>query len=156
MRRRSRPALRLLALGSVLLLAAGCGEADQVEEPESVDEAPSEDVDEGEPGGDETSDEGEAGDDSLDAEIETALDEAAASAGVDPAEVEVVAAEHVTWSDGALGCPQPDEAYSQALVEGYRIELDVAGETVVYHGADGDGPFRCDDPQEPAETGAVS
>lgn len=155
MRMRSRPALRLLALGSVLLLVAGCGEVDEAEDPESVDEAPSEDVDEGEPG-DEASDEDDAGDGSLDAEIETAVDEAAASADVDPGEVEVVAAEHVTWSDGALGCPQPDEAYSQALVEGYRIELDVAGETVVYHGADGDGPFRCEDPQEPAETGEVS
>lgn len=155
MRMRSRPALRLLALGSGLLLVAGCGEVDEAEDPESIEEAPGEDVDEGEPG-DEASDEDDAGDGSLDAEIQTAVDEAAASAGVDPDEVEVVVAEHVTWSDGALGCPQPDEAYSQALVEGYRIELDVAGETVVYHGADGDGPFRCDDPQEPAETGEVS
>ncbi|MFP4634857.1 MAG: hypothetical protein ACLFRD_03265 [Nitriliruptoraceae bacterium] len=151
---RSQPALPLLALGSVLMLLAGCGEVDEADDPESAEEAPSEDDDELEPGDDEPSDEDDG---DLDAEIQTAVEDAATSADVDPDDVEVVVAEHVTWSDGSLGCPQPDEGYTQALVEGYRIELEVAGETVVYHGADGDGPFRCDDPQEPAETGdAVS
>lgn len=149
MRIRNRPLLPLLTLASALLLVAGCGATDEAEGPESIEEAPGEDVDEGEPG-DGSSD---GNDDGLDAEVETALQEAAAEAGVDPADVEVVAAEHVTWSDGALGCPQPDETYTQALVEGYRIELEVADEVVVYHGADGDGPLRCDDPQEPAATG---
>lgn len=149
MRMRNQPVLTLLAFGSALMLAAGCGGADETEEPESIEEAPDEDFSEGEPGEDASGD----GDDDLDAEITTAVEESAAEAGVDPDDVEVVLAEHVTWSDGALGCPQPDEAYTQALIDGYRIELDVAGETVFYHGADGDEPFRCDDPQEPAETG---
>jgi hypothetical protein len=84
--------------------------------------------------------------------VDQAVVEAGGEAGVDPDEIEVLVAEEVTWPDGALGCPQPDGMYTQALVEGYRIVLDVAGEEVHYHGARGEPPFRCDDPQEPAET----
>lgn len=36
-------------------------------------------------------------------------------------------AEDVVWSDGALGCPQPGLAYTQALVPGWRVRVDVAG-----------------------------
>jgi hypothetical protein len=84
--------------------------------------------------------------------VDQAVAEAGGEAGVDPEEIEVLVAEEVTWPDGALGCPEPDGMYTQALVEGYRIVLDVAGEEVHYHGARGEPPFRCDDPQEPAET----
>jgi hypothetical protein len=36
-------------------------------------------------------------------------------------------AEAVTWSDGSLGCPVPGQYYTQALVPGYRIVLEVDG-----------------------------
>jgi hypothetical protein len=87
-----------------------------------------------------------------DVPVDQAVVEAGGEAGVDPEEIEVLVAEEVTWPDGALGCPEPDGMYTQALVEGYRIVLSVAGEEVHYHGARGEPPFRCDDPQEPAET----
>lgn len=81
--------------------------------------------------------------------------DAASGAGVDPSAVEVISAEAVTWSDGALGCPLPDQMYTQALVPGYRVVLDVDGEEMSFHAAE-DGEFAfCADPQPPAEGGTV-
>jgi hypothetical protein len=82
-------------------------------------------------------------------EVEAAIEDAAATAGVEPADVQVLTSELVTWPDGSLGCPQPDEMYTQALVEGYRIVLEVAGQEIAYHGELGAEPFRCDTPEPP-------
>lgn len=140
-------ALGLLSAGSLLLLAGACGEADG---PADEPDTPADEVDPDDP--DETgTPEEDVIDEALVDDVAIAVDAAAAEWEVSTDDIEVVQAESVIWSDGALGCPQPDEMYTQALVEGYRIELSVAGETVYYHGADGDEPFRCDDPQEPAE-----
>ena len=49
------------------------------------------------------------------------------------ASARVVAAEPVTWSDGSLGCPQPDRMYTQALVRGWRIRVAAAGQELDYH-----------------------
>jgi len=49
------------------------------------------------------------------------------------ASAHVVAAEAVTWSDGSLGCPQPDRMYTQALVRGWRIRVTAAGQDLDYH-----------------------
>jgi predicted small lipoprotein YifL len=88
--------------------------------------------------------------------VDQALVEAGGEFDVDPEQIEVLVAEEVTWPDGAIGCPEPGEMYTQALVEGYRIVLDVDGEEVHYHGARDQPPFRCEDPQEPAEGGERS
>ena len=87
----------------------------------------------------------------LDEATEVAVADLAATTGVDPASIEVVTAEPVSWSDGALGCPQEGQMYTQAIVPGYRIVLAADGEEVAYHGADGRAPARCDDPQPPAQ-----
>jgi hypothetical protein len=64
------------------------------------------------------------------------------------ATVEVVLYEDVVWRDGSLGCPQPDMAYTQALEDGYRIEL-TDGEIVYhYHGVTNGVPFLCENPSE--------
>lgn len=138
--RRSVPMLAMTIAAALLLV--GCGAPDEdVATPETPDEAedPMEDDADGRVAAD------------LDAEVDQAVADAAETAGVSDEDIEVVAAEHVTWSDGAIGCPEPDGMYTQALVEGYRILLRVAGEEVAYHGADGQPPFRCDDPMEPVE-----
>ncbi|HET8778129.1 MAG TPA: hypothetical protein VFN76_10750 [Candidatus Limnocylindria bacterium] len=41
--------------------------------------------------------------------------------GVDPDQIEVVSVEEVTWNSGALGCPEPGQVYTQALVDGLRV-----------------------------------
>jgi len=59
--------------------------------------------------------------------------------------IEVVVAHDLTWPDGSLGCPEPGMSYTQALIEGYRIELTVDGASYEYHGAAGEPPFLCED-----------
>lgn len=84
-----------------------------------------------------------------------AIADAASGAGVDISAVGVLSAEAVTWSDGSIGCPQPDQMYTQALVPGYRVVLDVDGEEMSFH-ASQDGEFTyCADPQPPVDDGTV-
>ena len=45
-----------------------------------------------------------------------------------------------TWRDGSLGCPEPGMMYTMALVPGYRVVVEVGGETLEYH-ASGGGQF---------------
>jgi hypothetical protein len=82
--------------------------------------------------------------------VAAATADLAATEGVDEGEIEVVTYERVTWSDGSLGCPDPDGMYTQALVPGYRIVLALGGAEVHYHGAEDGPPSRCDDPSPPA------
>lgn len=87
--------------------------------------------------------------------LERIVADAASGAGVDPSTVEVISAEAVTWSDGSLGCPLPDQMYTQALVPGYRVVLDVDGEEMSFHAAEGGEFAYCADPQPPADDGTV-
>lgn len=65
-----------------------------------------------------------------------------------PAEVTVVAVEAVTWRDGSLGCAERGMSYTQALVEGTRVVLEVGGELVEYHAGGGRAPFLCEEPTQ--------
>ncbi|MGB0515139.1 MAG: hypothetical protein ACPGJE_09910 [Wenzhouxiangellaceae bacterium] len=87
--------------------------------------------------------------------LSTFIDQARANLALrmeldDPAAIEVVEARYVTWPNGALGCPEPDMMYTQALVRGYRIMLRTGGETYAYHGSRDQPPFYC--PARRAET----
>jgi hypothetical protein len=53
----------------------------------------------------------------------------------------------VTWSDSSLGCPAEGGNYEQGAIEGYRIALQAADETYVYH-TDGVAIRFCPDGQE--------
>ncbi len=67
------------------------------------------------------------------------IEDAAHRTGADPATARIVRAEAVTWSDGSLGCPEPGMFYTQALVDGYWIVVELGGQTLDYrvgaHGA---------------------
>lgn len=178
-----RRTMPLVATGLALLLAVvACGDAEdpRLEQPPIDDPAGDEDPDSDAPGEDEASpddradedpepgddgapddDDGAPADDedptasgSDSREITIATADAAERAGVAEEDVTFISMEFVTWSDGALGCPEPDRTYTQALVDGYRIVLEAGGERYVYHGAVGDDPFHCADPEEPASTDA--
>ena len=69
----------------------------------------------------------------LQAQVERALADATGRSGLTAPRVKVASAEHVTWSDGSLGCPQPGMLYTQALVPGYRIRIQAGAETLDYH-----------------------
>ena len=62
---------------------------------------------------------------------------------VDPAAVEVVRVEEVTWPNAGVGCPEPGMAYTQALVDGQFIQLQVDGVTYNYHSGGQRAPFLC-------------
>ncbi len=81
--------------------------------------------------------------------VEQARADLASRLGVPVEEVSVVQAGEVTWRDGSLGCPQPGMAYTQALVNGMQILLQVDGTTYAYHSGGTGAPFYCADPQEP-------
>lgn len=52
-----------------------------------------------------------------------AAEQAAAAAGATLDDVTIVRAERVTWNDGSLGCPEPGQMYTQALVPGFWLVL---------------------------------
>ncbi len=78
--------------------------------------------------------------------VAAAIADLARRTGADPAAITIVSAEAVTWNDGALGCPQPGMAYTQALVDGYRLILSLNGVTYAYHAAVRGDVFYCERP----------
>jgi hypothetical protein len=50
--------------------------------------------------------------------------------------LQVFSTQKITWSDGSLGCPQPDRMYTQALVPGYRIWVRGPDRPLDYHAAE--------------------
>lgn len=53
-------------------------------------------------------------------------------AGAAQSDITIVRAERAVWNDGSLGCPIPGEFYTQALVDGYWVVFDHAGQTYDY------------------------
>jgi hypothetical protein len=58
-------------------------------------------------------------------------------------EVRIVRTEPVTWPDGAIGCPEPGRMVTQALVPGWRIEVQAGSERLDYHAARGGRWLYC-------------
>jgi hypothetical protein len=56
----------------------------------------------------------------------------------------LLSSEAVTWTNGALGCPQPGNSYTQSLVEGMRIVVSVDGTSYDYRFGTGDSPVLCE------------
>ena len=80
--------------------------------------------------------------------VAEATTDLAALLGVDVSAVNQKTVEPVTWTDGSIGCPQLGVLYTQALIDGVLIILDYAGAEYVYHQADDDDPFLCQNPSE--------
>jgi hypothetical protein len=58
-------------------------------------------------------------------------------------EITVLQAQVMIWSDGSLGCPQPGVLYTQALVNGYWVVLEVGDQEYDYRLADNGSFFLC-------------
>ncbi|QKJ20188.1 hypothetical protein [Microbacterium hominis] len=56
----------------------------------------------------------------------------------------LVSAETVTWPNGALGCAKPGHFYTQALIDGMRVVVEVAGATYDYRFGQNDAPVLCE------------
>ena len=76
------------------------------------------------------------------------LADAAERTGVGTEEITMTRGEAVAWNDGSLGCPEPDTSYTQALVDGYHVVLDVDGETLDYRVGSGSDFRLCESPIE--------
>ena len=63
--------------------------------------------------------------------------------------VALAGARQVTWRSGALGCPKPGMNYTEALVPGSVIYLQVDNTIHAYHAKIGGNPFYC--PRERVE-----
>jgi hypothetical protein len=59
--------------------------------------------------------------------------DAAKRSGVAVEAIRIVSAYSVTWPDGSMGCGEPGELATQALVPGYVVEVDAAGTHLRYH-----------------------
>ncbi len=60
-------------------------------------------------------------------------DDLARRALVKPDAITVVSATEQQWPDGAMGCPQPGQMYTQMIVPGYRVVLQASGNRYAYH-----------------------
>jgi hypothetical protein len=79
--------------------------------------------------------------------VNFAREDIAQKLSVEASAVELVAYEKIVWRDGSLGCPLPDMMYTQAMVDGYVIQMRVDGQIYSYHGARGRDPFLCETDQ---------
>lgn len=76
-------------------------------------------------------------------DVQFAISDLAKRVGKDQSEIAVVSVEEVEWPDTSVGCPDPNKAYAQMIVNGYDIVLQVDGREYHYHGAGGEDPFYC-------------
>jgi hypothetical protein len=66
-----------------------------------------------------------------------------AKSGAPESDVELVRAEHVTWRDASLGCPQPNMGYAQVLSPGWWVILRVGREDFDYRASESGHFTRC-------------
>lgn len=79
--------------------------------------------------------------------IEAVRDDLALQSGASSDQIEVIRAEAVTYDDGSLGCPKPEEMYIMAQVEGYRVVLYLNEIEFDYRISDTGNFVLCDLPQ---------
>ena len=85
----------------------------------------------------------------LNGQIEFSKKDLAQRLDVPPESVELSGARQVTWRSGALGCPEPGRSYTEALVPGPVIYLQVDNMIHAYHAKFAGEPFYC--PRERVE-----
>lgn len=87
-------------------------------------------------------------------EVQAAIADFAEREGVEVEEVVAAGYADVTWPDGSLGCPQPGVMYTQALVPGHQLILQVGDTTASYHAAEGRPFAYCATPGMPLPGGS--
>jgi hypothetical protein len=75
--------------------------------------------------------------------MERILDDISRESGVARSDLVVERAEQVTWNDGALGCPQPNVEYLQAIVQGFWVVVHAGQQEFDYRIDDRSRYVRC-------------
>ncbi len=78
--------------------------------------------------------------------LEKIIQELMTEIAADRADIEVLHAESLTWNDGSLGCGKPGQAYTHALVPGYRVILGHAGQQFDYRATERGFFILCEQP----------
>lgn len=86
----------------------------------------------------------------LNGQIAFAKNDLAVRMDINLESVKLSGAEAVTWRSGALGCPEPGKMYTEALVPGSVIYLQVDNMVYAYHARFAGEPFYC--PRERVES----
>ena len=81
--------------------------------------------------------------DQLTSLVNDAVADVAGQTGMAAADITIVQASMVNWASGALGCPEDDRSYTQAIVPGILVILDADGMIYRYHGRQGQALFHC-------------
>ncbi|UFU06768.1 hypothetical protein [Ruania halotolerans] len=154
-----RRMLGAAAAAAAALLLAGCG-------PSGDDPSPEPDVTTVEPDEPAEPTDDPAGADpqehwderfaDLSEEERAAVDDLAERLSVRYYEIYPEPLEEVAWPDGALGCPQPGQSYTQAVVDGYRLILEYRGDIYAYHAGESGELNYCAEPAEPVDDGRES
>lgn len=76
--------------------------------------------------------------------LDRVLHTAELATGINRQSFEITRSEAMVWSDGSLGCPQPDEVYTQAAVDGFRVQIAADGLVLDYRVGEGDRIVACD------------
>ena len=76
-----------------------------------------------------------------DALLDSIMADLEGRAGADRSQFTLMRAESVIWNDGALGCPEPGEMYTQAVIDGYHVVIEYDGEENDYRATEG-GYFK--------------
>lgn len=81
--------------------------------------------------------------------VAAVLADASGRTGVAAAAITFLRAEATTWPSGALGCPEPGQMYTEALVPGYWLVVEAGGQRLDYRATES-GAFKlCANPPGP-------
>jgi hypothetical protein len=78
-------------------------------------------------------------------QISGAVADLAARIGIEAETITVKQARAVSWGSSAMGCPEKDKSYTQAIVPGVLLFLEADGILYRYHGSTGSNLFYCPD-----------
>ena len=78
-------------------------------------------------------------------QISGAVADLAARTGIEADTITVRQARAVSWGSSAVGCPEKDKSYTQAIVPGVLLFLEADGTLYRYHGRTGNSLFYCPD-----------
>lgn len=123
--------MRTLMLVLAMLMLVACGAATVVE-PTTVPPAPTI-APAAEPTAPPLDEQGQA--------VAAALgEELAEYLGISVEDLVLVDAQAVNWPDSALGCPEPDKAYTQVMIMGYRLVFSDGNRSYELHSGMAGGP----------------